>query len=265
MDARAAAASAKPAIDGMAVQRFRPDVPELAPLYEVHRWSTTYVVGRPAPLGGGPRLAHAVMGVLPFERVRLSFERVAAAQALEEFRTDYVAACERLGERCFGEQPDVAELADRLGSLVAGMELAGRPMTAAWLDAPLGDSAGAHVERWATALREFRGDAHQSVLAAAGMLGPEALIVAALWHGGKPEDLLAFFGWRDESEVEAAFDRLRDAGRLDPDGALTGAARKERDDIEAVTVDLAAEPWTQLTPDDRARTVELLEKAAAAL
>jgi hypothetical protein len=263
LDATTAARNAARAINRIGQQRFRTDAPELAALHARHR-AFTYFVGRPSPLGGSWRVAHAVTGVFPAGLIEKGFVRVGQAQPFEEFRAEYSRACDGIGERMFGSLPHAAELAGLLQCLVDAIDFAGRPLAAAWMEAPREAGSGTAVERLVTVLREYRGDGHQSALAAAGLLGCEALLVSALWRGGEEEGLARFFGWRDD-DLAAAHERLVAAGRVDEDGALTAAGREERDTIEEVTDALATPPWHSLDPGERERLVALLVETAEGL
>jgi hypothetical protein len=263
LDAKTAARQSARAINRIGQQRFRTDAPELATLHERHR-AFTYFVGRPSPLGGSWRVAHAVTGVFPPGLMEKGFVRVGQAQPLEEFRAEYSHACDAIGQRMFAPLPHAAELAGLLQQLVDAIDFAGRPLAAAWMEAPRGAGIGTAVERLVTVLREYRGDGHQSALAAAGMLGCESLIVASLWRGGDGEGIARFFGWRDD-DLAAARERLVAAGRLDGAGELTAAGREERETIEEVTDALATPPWHALGEHERERLVSLLVATAEGL
>lgn len=262
MEALSALREAKPRIEKLATFRYRTDTPELAELNERHRYFTTYAIGRTAPFAGaGPYVVHALLALFPWALVRKTVERVDDADAL---RGDYIAACSALGDRLFGRPPDAEELAGRLETLADRCDLANRPLAAGWRDLPQPTGTGARIERAATVLREHRGNAHVAVLQTHGLVGPDALIVSALYAGhDDPEGHPRFFGWRDD-DLAAAWERLHDSGRVEG-RQLTDGGREERAAIEDLTVALALEPWTAVGATDRARTVELLHAARAAL
>src|SRR6185312_4460849 len=82
-----------------------------------------------------------------------------------------------------------------------------------------------------TALREFRGDAHLSVLADEALDGCEALVLAAA-SGRVPRDTIREDrGWTEE-EWAAATDRLRSRDLVDAHGDATDHGRRERERIE---------------------------------
>lgn len=258
MDPAQAEQRASGVIDRMSVVGF-PQQEEFGELHQRHRFFRVYLTGRTTPLGGGPHLAHALAALFPAGLVANAFTRIAESEELDAFRRAYLEACTRAGDRLYGDAPDGGELADRLGALAEVSDLADRPLAAVWADVPTPDGVGARVERAATILREHRGGAHVSVLSSHGLLGPQGLLLTALWREhGEVEGNARSFGWRDD-DIAAAWERLGASGLVDGDRALTDEGRAEREAVEDLTDALAAERWAALAPDDRARTVELLE------
>lgn len=236
-----------------------PQQPEFEELHDRHRFFRVYSVGRTGPAGGGPHLAHALLALFPSGLVANAFASICEQDELERVRSAYVTACEAAGDRLYGDAPDAAELADRLEALVDGCDYADRPLAGAWADVPRPSGVGARIERAATVLREHRGGGHLSVLTAHGLTGPDAHLVTALWRGHEDAESAArFFGWRD-GDLEESWVRLRAAGRVDDEGALTEAGRKEREAIEELTTALATTRWSALQAEDRRRLVELLD------
>lgn len=154
--------------------------------------------------------------------------------------------------------PDVAEAADLVRRATEGCRPHGRPLFAGHVALPWPDEP--HVALWhgATLIREHRGDGHVSALTAAGLDGLEAHLLAAAAGATSKEVILPFRGWTEE-EWAAAADRLRDRGLLDGDEQLTDAGRALRDDIEATTDELAADPWRLLGDEGCSRLEELLQ------
>ncbi len=159
-------------------------------------------------------------------------------------------------ERVLGARDAVFDAAARrlLGSLLHSDELttaaalavaavraadpSGRPLFAA--HAALDTPHAPHMALfWATsALREFRGDGHNSVLLGAGVDGCEAnLLMVGL--GLAPSQQRTFRGWTEEQWL-AASERLQQRGWLDESGVPTQAGRAAREEIEARTDRLAA-------------------------
>lgn len=265
MDAATAAQVARGPLNAIGIVRFGTDHPEIADLVERHSWPRTYVVGRSSVLTDEPLVAHAALGFVPANMVEGAFERVSELQPLPDFRIAYLAACQAIGQRIFGERAKDEELATRLERLVSHARLEGLPLAAGWASTPRPQGIGARIERAGTILREHRGGLHLHVLSHYGLLGAEALIVHALWKGSEPAKLLRFFGWREEEPIAAAWEQLRMDGFIDADDQLTATARQQREEIERRTDELAGRPWRALDDDDRARTTQLLDQAVQAL
>lgn len=128
---------------------------------------------------------------------------------------------------------DVARVGRELSQVVAGLDLAGKPLAAAHadLEAPTDDVG--RLWHAATVVREYRGDCHVAVLTAAGLDGAaaNALAVAAGLAPGRQQ---AARGW-DDDEWAAAVGRLGTRGWVDPAGTITDTGRAARAQIEDTT------------------------------
>ena len=263
MEAVEAERRASGVINRMSVVGF-PQQEEFQELHDRHRFFRVYMVGRSGPAGGGPHLAHALLAFFPYGLVANAFDRIEEDDTVERVREAHIEASAAAGDRLYGDTPDAEELADRLDALVDSADFADRPLAAAWADLPAPSSIGARLERSATVLREHRGNAHVSILTAHGLFGPDPLLLTGLWREhGEVDGSARFFGWRDD-DIEASWERLESSGRVDGDRALTDQGREEREAIEELTTALAAERWNGLGPEDRTRTVELLEGVSPA-
>ncbi len=141
-------------------------------------------------------------------------------------------------------QPGVAEAARLAEQAVRHASTPGRVMYAAHAALPVPDVPHLALFWAATALREYRGDAHNIALATAEVDGCEAhLLMQAL--SLVPPDQLDYRGW-DTSDSEAAHERLRSRGWLDGGGGITPTGRQAREDIERETDRLSAGPWDEL-------------------
>jgi hypothetical protein len=152
--------------------------------------------------------------------------------------------------------PSTAEAAALARRAVEACPRAGRPLFAAHAALPV--PAEPHLALWwaASALREFRGDGHIAALLAAEVDGCEANVISVA-RGAASSRQREFRGWT-EAEWAAAAGRLGDRGWLAPDGTLTAAGHRARDDIEAVTDRLAGPMPAALGTADRDRLVECL-------
>lgn len=133
---------------------------------------------------------------------------------------------------------------------VTGCDMAGRPLGAANQALPLPDEP--HLRLWQalTAMREYRGDGHVSVLVEAGVSPCEALVLQAA-TGRSPEDgLRANRGWSDDEWSEAAA-ALQARGLLDRERRMTAAGADLRQAIEDETDRLSA-PVAAALGDERA-------------
>ncbi len=130
-------------------------------------------------------------------------------------------------------EADVGRIAKELEAIVAGLDLAGKPLAAAHasLDKP-SDDVG--LLWWAASvIREYRGDCHIAVLTAAGLDGCSAntLAVAAGLTVGEQRRMR---GWT-EDEWAAGHADLAARGWVDPDGVITDTGASARRQIEDAT------------------------------
>ncbi|MFB7056619.1 SCO6745 family protein [Streptomyces vinaceus] len=161
-----------------------------------------------------------------------------------------------LGEEAVASR-DLAEAADLALRAAEGCTRHARPLYAAHADLPVPEEP--HLRLWhaTTLLREHRGDGHLAALLLAGLDPLEALVShTATGRGMTPKWIKAIRGW-EQSDLDAAADRLRGRGLLDADGELTeeGAAVRER--LEADTDRLDAAPYEHLGAEGLARLAEL--------
>lgn len=155
------------------------------------------------------------------------------------------------------ESPELAEAADLAIRAAEGCTRQARVLYSAHADLPVPEEA--HLRLWhaTTLLREHRGDGHVAALLVAGLDPLEALVShSATGKGMSPKWLKATRGW-EQTDLDAAADRLRTRGVLDAEGALTeeGAALRER--LEAETDRLDAAPYEHLGAAGLARLAEL--------
>jgi hypothetical protein len=123
---------------------------------------------------------------------------------------------------------DLADAADLLTSVLATLDIAGRPLAAAHLDLPVPNDPLSQVWHAATVLREYRGDGHVAELVAAQVDGAECHILHA---GSLVPQQREFRGWTEQEWADAA-ERLRGRGLIDDTGAQTPRGRELRAEIE---------------------------------
>lgn len=215
-------------------------------------WWHAYFAYRPAPLGpvGAPVVTSIFYNFAPrmVERAVPSVWELQPPAAVIERRRELVAAAL---DRIFGSgdhDRDVRAAADLARTAVAGCDVAGRPLYAAYSQLPWPDEPALALWHACTLLREHRFDGHNIALAAAGLDGVEChVLMAARGHGNKPT-ILAIRGWTD-AEWDAAVERLTARGWVTPDGEHTDEGRASRSAVERHTDVLAAEPVRRLGDD----------------
>ncbi len=146
--------------------------------------------------------------------------------------------------RLLGSRTSLSSLADvacHLRSVVDGLSPHGRPMFAAHAQVQRPDEPHLELFWAATALREYRGDAHIVALQGAEV-SPAASNVLMTAMRLTPVDQRSFRGWSEE-EWEAAASSLMSRGWLDADGTVTREGRRGRTEIERVTDLLSAPAW----------------------
>jgi hypothetical protein len=148
---------------------------------------------------------------------------------------------------------DVAQVARELTQVVAGLDLAGKPLAAAHADLPVPDDDLGRLWHAATIVREYRGDCHVAVLTAAGLDGAAANALAVA-TGLAPAEQRTFRGWTDD-EWDRAMGRLGTRGWVDASGTATDTGHAARAQIEDTTDRVCAAGLDQRATG-RAITVE---------
>lgn len=152
---------------------------------------------------------------------------------------------------------EIAEARALIDPVVAGADLAGKPLAAA--NAALDLPADALTALWQqiTVLREWRGDAHIALLTA-NHLGPCDCTVIQTATGRFPLTLARGTRMWDDDQWAAASARLSARGWLAPDGAVTDAGTAAREQIEVETDELCAPLWAPIGADGARRLAALL-------
>ncbi|GGU93188.1 hypothetical protein GCM10010211_69990 [Streptomyces albospinus] len=219
-----------------------------------------YFASRTAPLGAvEPAAATAVLGVfapgMVARALPAAWSTAGPAHVLDERGRRAAHALRRIHPHL---DRTATELLPLLQAIVDDAPATARPLFAA--NRALCDPADPVERLWqlATALREFRGDAHLSVLADRDVDGCEALVLAAA-SGLVPKDTIREDrGWTEE-EWAAAADRLRARDLVDAQGDATASGLCERTRIEEETDRLAARLLRSLSPAQADGLLGLLE------
>ena len=205
-----------------------------------------YIAARAAPLGpAGPEAVVAAFGSISPIGIALAldsveknttFEAVWAArdEAVLEGLTDYsptiTAPLAALGSDLW----DIVDKLPRLGRVFFGahlrMERPSDPVLSGW-----------HA---VNCIREWRGDTHWAIVAAAGLSSPEASILHNAWVGYEKDWMPTSRGTTPEETTEGW--SLLEARGLAVDGEVNEEGVDLRQNIEDETDRLTALPWTLL-------------------
>jgi hypothetical protein len=168
-------------------------------------------------------------------------------------RVRAIAAGEALSELCsVAARSDLVAALPLLRRAAAGCDVAGRVMAAAnralWPTISTALGTGGLAEAWqaCTTLREHRGDGHVAALAAQGIGGIDAHLLAAGTKGVPAAVLRDNRGW-SKDDWEAATSRLASRGLLHIDGRATDTGRTLHAAVEEQTDRLAAPPYAGLS------------------
>jgi hypothetical protein len=221
-----------------------------------------YFASRSAPLGRAPAAVttalYASFAPRMVERAIPSVWELASPEETLAARVQgSVAALSRLLD---GQEVD--EAASILQSVAAGAPTSGRALGAANAALPWPDEPLALLWQAATVLRELRGDGHVLAQLSVGLDGLSTMVLRA-GHDLERESLQPNRGWTDD-EWAASTESLIARGLLGPDAQITPAGVDLLDRAEALTDELAQEPWTLAGPEVADRFAELAAPLARA-
>jgi len=224
-----------------------------------------YFASRSAPLGLAPAAVttalYANFAPRMVERAIPSvWELASPQQTLAAREEGSVAALARLLRLLDGE--DVGEAARLLQGVAASAPTSGRALGAANAALPWPEEPLAVLWQAATVLRELRGDGHVLAQLAVGLDGLSTMVLRA-GHDLAREALQSNRGWTDDEWATAA-ESLTGRGLLGADGRVTPAGLELLDRAEALTDELAQEPWTIAGTEAAERFAALAAPLAAA-
>ncbi|WP_175409829.1 hypothetical protein [Streptomyces sp. TRM64462] len=210
-----------------------------------------YLAVRSAALGAvGPGAVTAAFYNFNHELIARHLPAVWQIASPEQVLAARLRGADATLRRLLGEDVVASdELAEAAGLALRATEACtrqARPLYAAHADLPVPEAP--HLRFWhaATLLREHRGDAHLAALLSAGLDPLEALVShGATGTGISRRWVLATRGW-EQSDWDAAAERLRKRGLLTDAGDLTDAGRSLRDEVEEHTDRLDAAPYEHL-------------------
>jgi helix-turn-helix protein len=215
-----------------------------------------YIASRAAPLGpAGPDATIAAFGSISPLGIRMAFDLVTQHTTFDAvWDARNAAVVEGLREYAPAIVEPLCELGPRLWPIVEELPTAGRVFFAAHLRMPRPDDpllSGWHA---VNCLREWRGDLHWALVAAAGLDGVEASVVHNAWLGYERDWLPASRG-TDPAALERAWESLERRGLVrDGEGTAEGIALRQR--LEDDTDRLSTRPW-ELLGEERSRQFAL--------
>ena len=137
-------------------------------------------------------------------------------------------------------------------------------MYAALRALPIPDDVVARLFHAASLLREHRGDGHIAALMVEGVRGLEAHVLLAL-DMNMPAKNFGRVHHLPAAQLEAVIDGMRSRGLIGADGWLSDSGRAVKQRVEALTDDLAGEPYDCLAVGELDELVAALEPLAALL
>jgi hypothetical protein len=211
-----------------------------------------YIAARAAPLApAGPDAVVAAFGSISPPGIRMAFDLVSAHTTFDAVWAARDAGV-LAGLHAFAPAivDPLISLGPELWAVVEQLPTVGRVFFAAHARMPR--SADPLVSGWhaVNCLREWRGDTHWALVAAAGLSGVEASVLHNAWLGYEP-------GWLPRSrgsapaDIDAAWELLAAKGlAVDQTVAPSGLALRQH--IEDETDRLTILPW-QLLGEERSR------------
>ena len=215
-----------------------------------------YIASRAAPLGpAGPDATIAAFGSISPLGIRMAFDLVARHTTFDAvWDARNAAVVDGLREYAPAIVEPLSELGPRLWPIVAELPTAGRVFFAAHLRMPRPDDpllSGWHA---VNCLREWRGDLHWALVAAAGLDGVEASVLHNAWLGYERDWLPGSRG-TEPAALARAWSSLEERG-LVQDGEVTAEGIALRQRLEDDTDRLSTLPWERLG-EERARQFAL--------
>jgi hypothetical protein len=218
-----------------------------------------YIAARGAPLApAGPDAVIAAFGSISPAGIRWAFDVVAGSTTFEEvWRARDEAVLAGLALHAPAIQEPLAQLGPVLWPIVDELPSVGRVLFAAHLRMPRPTDPVLSGWHAVNCLREWRGDTHWALVAAAGLTGVEASIVHNAWLGYE-RDWLATSRGTDPAALAAGWASLEARG-LVVGAAVTDAGVALRQQIEDDTDRLTTLPWERLGTAASTRFAEDLE------
>lgn len=198
-----------------------------------------YFVGRGSVLGDvDADVVTAAFGFFPADIVRESWDAGRAALDVVTARDAYAEVCRAWGRARLEAFAEPGRLAELLGWVVDGADVAALPLYAGWRAVPLpGDDLG-RLTQQLHVVREYRGGMHLVAVVASGLSPLQAILAGS---GGSRN--ASFYGWEEPFEDVSGLTRARS-------------------EAESLTDRLVSPSWDVLGHDERVELLALLTDAA---
>lgn len=205
-----------------------------------------YIAGRCAPLGpAGAEAVVAAFGSISPLGIALAVDAVEKNTTWEHvWKLRNEALLEGLAVHAPDIQAPLADLGPRLWPVIDRLPRMGRVFFGAHLRMPRPTDPVLSGWHAVNCIREWRGDTHWAVIAAAGLTGIEASILHNAWVGYERDWMPRSRGSSDE-ETQTGWDSLEARG-LVVDGEVSASGVELRQRIEDDTDRLTTTPWELL-------------------
>lgn len=227
-----------------------------------------YFAGRAAPLG---RATAEVVDALFYNfapgEVARHIPKVWRTTTPEAAIAARQVGCVNALRRILGDHVDsrgFARATELLTKAATSASPDGRPMYAALRAIPIPAEVVARLFHAASLLREHRGDGHVAALMVERVGGLEAHVLLAL-DMGMPAESFGRIHHLPAAQRDAVIDGLRRRGLIGDDGWLSDEGRACKQRVEALTDDLAAQPYARLARAELDELMATLEPLAALL
>ncbi len=151
----------------------------------------------------------------------------------------------------------IAEARALIDPVVAGLDIAGKPLAAANAAVTLPDEPLVALWQQLTVVREWRGDVHIAALVT-NQIGPCECLVLQVGTGRFPMRIAQVTRRWDEGQWAAAIDLLATLGWVNADGTVTTEGVEARERLEAETDRLCESIWRSVGDSGAARFAELI-------
>ena len=159
---------------------------------------------------------------------------------------------------------DIAEARSIIDPVVAGLDLAGKPLAAANAAVSLPSDPMVALWQQITVIREWRGDVHIALLIA-NAVGPCECMILQVGTGRFPRGFAQASRMWNEQEWAGGVSALGERGWVDAEGAMTPAGLAAREQIEDDTSRLCEPIWQSVGDAAAARLAQLISPINAAM